>query len=119
MAQFLAIEDEQGHPDRALSDVELRPRESWPAAVLGSIVDGVMTIGPGGLVTLLNPAGSRMTGVSETDDIGAVLIAERLQTIGQSGALEGAERLIGDMERELDSAGRHLEAIRVEWEEHR
>lgn len=72
MAQILAVEDEQGHPDRMLSDVELQARESWLSAVLGSILDGVATIDRHGLVTLLNPAGTRMTGVSEPDALGKV-----------------------------------------------
>jgi PAS domain S-box-containing protein len=72
MAQILAVEDEQGHPDRMLSDVELQARESWLSAVLGSILDGVATIDRHGLVTLLNPAGTRMTGVSEPGALGKV-----------------------------------------------
>ena len=51
-------------------DRELRGRESWLSAVLSSIVDGVVTIGPGGTVTLLNPAGSRMTGISAPEALG-------------------------------------------------
>jgi HPt (histidine-containing phosphotransfer) domain-containing protein len=43
-------------------------------------------------------------------------IAERLQSLGRSGSLEGAEPLIEDLEREIDSAGRYFEHVLVEGE---
>ena len=70
MPQIPAVEDEQGHPDHIVSDVELRARDSRLSAVMESICDGVATIDPHGRVTLLNPAGTRMTGVSEPDAVG-------------------------------------------------
>jgi two-component system, sensor histidine kinase and response regulator len=51
-------------------DRTLRGRESWLAAVLGSIVDGVVTIGPDGHVSLLNRSATRMTGIGESDAVG-------------------------------------------------
>ncbi len=55
---------------RIAIDARLRGRESWLTAVLSSIVDGVVTLGPDGLVTLVNPALSRMTGINEPDAVG-------------------------------------------------
>jgi PAS domain S-box-containing protein len=72
MTKILAVEDGQGHSDRALKDGALRVRESLLSAVLGSVRDGVATIGPDRLVMLLNPAALRMTGFSETGAIGKV-----------------------------------------------
>jgi CheY-like chemotaxis protein len=43
-------------------------------------------------------------------------IAERLQSLGRSGSLEGAEPLIEDLEREIGSAGRYFEHVLVEGE---
>ena len=44
-------------------------------------------------------------------------IAERLQFLGRSGSLGGAEPLLEDMERELDLARTHIENALVEREE--
>ncbi|HTY59533.1 MAG TPA: PAS domain S-box protein [Bacteroidota bacterium] len=51
-------------------DASLRARESWLSAVLSSIGDGVVTIGPDGAVTLVNPAACRMTGLAEAEAVG-------------------------------------------------
>jgi CheY-like chemotaxis protein len=43
-------------------------------------------------------------------------IAERLQLMGRSDALEGAGMLLGELERELGTAGKYLEGVLLERE---
>jgi two-component system sensor histidine kinase/response regulator len=80
---------------RIAIDAQLRRRESWLSAVLGSIVDGVVTIGSDGCVTLLNPAGSAMTGISKDEAVGRPF-EDVVRIDGEKDGLK-LRTLIGDM----------------------
>jgi two-component system sensor histidine kinase/response regulator len=115
MPQIPAVEDEQGHPDHTVSDVELRARDSRLSAVMGSIRDGVATIDPHGRVTLLNLAGSCMTGVSEPDAVGKAFTDVVRMRID-----EDARRLAEEVRQVLSGrrdAGVPLRGMLLSWDE--